>query len=246
MLILGASLIEKPTKGKALAVRKVQSAYLQIAEQLRDLILQGALQPGEQLPSEAQLSANFGVSRNTTREALRVLSSQGLVQTSRGITGGTFVVIPDVSFVQANIENGLGLMTAGEQISEAEILETRLALELPAARWAAERRTEQDLERIRLAARSVERGKVLSERTDHSVDFHQAVMEAAGNRLMAVIAPPVWRIFAHCAKSSPGRPHLWHDIDCDHAEILDHIEAREPDKAEDAMRVHLLRLRSID
>lgn len=238
--------MEKPGKAKALAVRKVQSAYLQIAEQLRDLILQGTLLPGEQLPSEAQLSANFGVSRNTTREALRVLSSQGLVQTSRGITGGTFVAIPDASFVQANIENGLGLMTAGEQISEEEILETRLALELPAARWAAERRTEEDLVRIRVAARSVERGKMLSERTDHSVDFHQAVMEAAGNRLMSVIAPPVWRIFAQCAKSSPGRPHLWHDIDCDHAEILGHIEAKEPDKAEDAMRVHLLRLRSPD
>lgn len=236
--------MDKPEKIRALPVRKVQSAYLQIAEQLRDLILQGSLLPGEQLPSEAQMSANFGVSRNTTREALRVLSSQGLIQTSRGITGGTFVAVPDAGFVQANIENGLGLLSSGEQISESEILETRLALELPAARWAAERRTDGDLQRIRIAARSVERGTVLEERTDNSVDFHQAVMEAAGNRLMSVLAPPVWRVFAHCAKSKPGRPHIWHDIDCDHAEILHHIEERNPDGAENAMKMHLLRLQS--
>ncbi|GHA35684.1 GntR family transcriptional regulator [Devosia pacifica] len=224
-------------------VRKVRPAYHQIADQIRDLIMGGGLQPGQQLPSEAQLSANFGVSRNTAREALRMLSSQGLIQTTRGTSGGTFVAIPDPIFVQNNIENGLGLMNGGDRLTAAEIYETRLVLEVPAARWAAERRTDEDLERIRIAAASVEGGRETDERTDHSVDFHHAVLEAAGNRLMSLIAPPVWRVFARCAKDSPGKPHLWHDIDCDHAEILEHIQCGDGEAAAMAMKVHLERLR---
>lgn len=235
--------ITKPRRLDSLPVKKLRPAYHQIADQIRDLIMRGGIQPGEQLPSEAQLSANFGVSRNTMREALRMLSSQGLVQTTRGTSGGTFVAIPDPILVQNNIENGLGLMSGGNQLTPQEIFETRLVLELPAARWAAERRSDADLERIRIAAASVERGKATEERTDNSVDFHHAVMEAAGNRLMSLIAPPVWRVFARCAKDAPGKPHLWHDIDCDHADILHHIEQRNPDAAGEAMRVHLVRLR---
>lgn len=233
----------KPKRIANLPVRKLRPAYQQIADQIRELIMRGGILPGEQLPSEAQLSANFGVSRNTTREALRMLSSQGLVQTSRGVSGGTFIAIPDLIFVQNNIENGLGLMSGGNQLTPQELFETRLVLEIPAARWAAERHTDDDLVRMRIAAASVERGQADAERAEHSVDFHQAVMEAAGNRLMSLIAPPVWRVFARCAHDTPRKPHLWQDIDNDHADIMHHIEQRAPEAAAEAMRIHLVRLR---
>jgi DNA-binding transcriptional MocR family regulator len=63
-------------RASALPVSKVRPAYQQIADQIRGLIIAGTLNPGEQLPSDEQLSGEFGVSRNTTREALRMLSSQ--------------------------------------------------------------------------------------------------------------------------------------------------------------------------
>ena len=234
----------QPTRRvKALPVSRVLPAYRQIADQVRNLIMDGTLRPGEQLPSESQLSANFGVSRNTTREALRMLTSQGLVSTSRGVAGGSFIAHPDPAVLQANIENGLGLMSGESMLSPQELFETRSVLEIPAARWAAERRTPEHLERIRLAAISVERGRVVAERADHSIDFHQAVMDAAGNRLMSLIAPPVWRVFARCAVVTGGQQHIWGDIDHDHADILHHIEHHEADAAAEAMRKHLIRLR---
>lgn len=233
----------KSPRSTSLPVIKVQPAYKQIADQLRDLIMLGRLKPGEQLPSETQLSANFGVSRNTTREALRILASQGLVETQRGVAGGSFVAHPDKVALQASIENGIGLLSGETPISQDELLEARLILELPAARRAAERRTEADLERIRVASISVERGRVVAERADHSVDFHQAVLDAAGNRLMSLIAPPVWRVFARCAVATGGNPDTWHDIDHDHCEILRCIECQDADGAEEAMRCHLERLR---
>lgn len=227
----------------ALPIRRIRPAYHQIAEQIRGLILSGTLQPGEQLPSEEQMSTRFGVSRNTTREALRMLTSQGLVRTSRGATGGTFVALPDSSILQAHIETGLGLMSGSNQLTREELFETRVILEIPAARLAAERRTEIDIERLRLAHRHVEAGKAVVERADGSVDFHQAVLDASGNRLLSMIAPPVWKALSHCAIERGGVRHIWHEIDADHAAILHHIEHGNADAAADAMHVHLVRLR---
>ena len=227
----------------ALPISRIRPAYHQIAEQIRSLILRGTLQPGEQLPSEEQMASRFGVSRNTTREALRMLTSQGLVRTSRGVSGGTFVALPDPSILQSHIETGLGLMSGSNQLSRDELFETRVILEIPAARLAAERRTESDIERLRAAHRHVEAGTAVTERADGSADFHQAVLDASGNRLLSMITPPVWRVLAHCAIERGGVRHIWHDIDADHAAILHHIEQGHADEAAEAMHVHLVRLR---
>jgi len=227
----------------SLPVTRIRPAYHQIAEQIRDLIIEGRLKPAQQLPSEEQLSADFGVSRNTIREALRTLSSQGLIATSRGVLGGSFVAMPDPFVVRHNLESGLGLLRASETISPQELFDTRALLELPATRWAAERRTDADLERMRDAARGVEAGRLTFERAERSGDFHQAVLDAAGNRLLSMIAPPVWRVFAVCAVHSGEGNEMWPDIDHDHAEVLRHIEHQDADAAEAAMRTHLERLR---
>jgi GntR family transcriptional regulator, transcriptional repressor for pyruvate dehydrogenase complex len=54
-------------------------AYLQVTAQIKEAILDGSLAPGEPLPTERDLSAQFGVSRTTVREALRALQAQGLI-----------------------------------------------------------------------------------------------------------------------------------------------------------------------
>ena len=71
-----------------LRVQRVRPAYRQVADELRTQILAGALPAGTRLPNEAELGRAFGVSRSTAREALRVLSSQHLVETHRGVQGG--------------------------------------------------------------------------------------------------------------------------------------------------------------
>src|SRR6266545_577875 len=69
--------------------------YLQVAEQLREAILAGRLAPGEELPTERELSHSFGVSRASVREALRALQAQGLV--TRGGAPGRAVVAGEVA-----------------------------------------------------------------------------------------------------------------------------------------------------
>ena len=232
-----------PARPKALPVARIRPAYVQIAGHIRDLIVRGVLVPGQRLPSEERLGENFGVSRNTVREALRSLASEGLLVTRRGVSGGTFVAQPDPFVLQSQMETGIGLLTGANGISSDEIFETRIILELPAARYAALRRTDEDVIRIREAARQVEVGGVALTRTTGSVDFHQAVLDAAGNRLLSTIAPPVWRAFASCALEQRAKTEIWKDIDHDHTEIATCIANHDPDGAEAAMRRHLEQLR---
>ena len=60
----------------AVRVERVRKAYEQVADQLRELILNGSITPGQRLPNEAALSVQFGVRRATVREALRVLTTR--------------------------------------------------------------------------------------------------------------------------------------------------------------------------
>ena len=74
---------------RAVPIARVRKAYEQVADQIRELIMTGAISPGQRLPNEAALTAQFGVSRATVREALRVLAAQNLIRTSKGSTGGS-------------------------------------------------------------------------------------------------------------------------------------------------------------
>ena len=68
-------------------VQRVRKAYEQVHEQLRDLIMKGDLARGQRLPNEATLAREFGVSRGTVREALRVLAAENLIRTRRAPAG---------------------------------------------------------------------------------------------------------------------------------------------------------------
>jgi GntR family transcriptional regulator, transcriptional repressor for pyruvate dehydrogenase complex len=134
------------------SIRHVKKAYEQVADQLRELIARGVLAPGERLPNETQLANQFGVSRATIREALRLLAAESLLRTSRGKGGGSFVNLPSIENISDFVGASISLLTDAETVSLEELLETRELLEVPAARLAAVRRTDHDLERLHALA----------------------------------------------------------------------------------------------
>src|SRR5437764_15085885 len=80
-------------------VKRVRKAYEQVYDQLRELIMRGELVRGQRLPGEAELAREFGVSRGTVREALRLLAAQDLIRTAKGAGGGSFVTLPTADHV---------------------------------------------------------------------------------------------------------------------------------------------------
>src|SRR5882762_9867406 len=90
-----------------LGVTRIRRASDQVSDQLRELILSGSLPPGTRLPSELALTKQFGVSRATIREALNALSAESLIQSKKGVKGGSFVTTPSAGHVTDTLSFGV-------------------------------------------------------------------------------------------------------------------------------------------
>lgn len=227
-----------------LTVSRIRPAYQQVADQLRELIVSGALSPGDQLPVEAELLSVFGVSRSTIREALRLLSSHNLIYTRRGVTGGTFVAETNPEIISDFLETSIGLLSGNRGITADELLEARDLLEVPAARLAALRRTEAHLSEMRIAIAEEQAETERGLRFEHHHRFHSVLLDAAGNRLVDLMTVPIFRVIrSRFLQDQPARS-FWKQVDDDHGDILRCIEAGNADGAADAMHAHLARLRT--
>lgn len=213
-------------------------AYQQLAEELRTRILSGELKPGDRLPVEPELSAEFGVSRSTVREALRVLSSQNLVATTRGVSGGSFVVTPHRDQISDYLATTVGLLTGTEELSIRQLLEVRCLLEVPAAGLAAERRTEQHL--TDLAATLLDPAEVSADELRQANDrFHTTLLAAAGNPLLEIVVRPVFWVINERFRREQAPTGAWESVEADHAEILERVRAGDAAGASAAARAHL-------
>lgn len=216
-------------------------AYRHIARRLRELILDGRLEPGERLPNEAELSASFAVSRSTIREALRELSSQNLLVTTRGVTGGSFVAHPEPEQISGSLEAGLGLLSMRREVSVDTLLEARELLEVPAARLAANRRSDEQLAQLH-AAVGEERAALRSDFEGHR-RFHAAVLDAAGNTLLEIMTQPLFSVLRTRFLRDEAPPKFWEQVAEDHGLILACIDAGDGEGAAQEMLHHLERLR---
>lgn len=225
--------------GDELGVRRIQPAYRQVSDQLRTKILSGELDAGSRLPNETQLSALFGVSRSTVREALRVLSSQNLVTTSRGVEGGTFVARPEPEHVADYLEASVGLLSTSEEVTVTELLEFRRILEVPAAELAAERASADDLEVLRDALRQEAEGRFGIANYEGHRAFHQTLLDACGNSLLEMVTRPIFRTLRTRFLRDQAAPAFWEEVHRAHEQIVKHIEQGDAEGAGKAMREHL-------
>jgi GntR family transcriptional regulator, transcriptional repressor for pyruvate dehydrogenase complex len=191
-----------------------------LADELRDDITSGRLQPGERLPPEPELCVRTGVSRSTVREALRLLSSQHLIVTTRGVTGGSFVAHPDAEQLSDGLATGFTLLTNTSGIGMADLLELRRALEVPAAGMAAARRTEEHLMEIRRALFDPLTANLDTMMLAHAA-FHLAVVKACGNPLFELVGRPLYHAAYGEAVTDRLPADYWQRIDADHRRVLD-------------------------
>jgi GntR family transcriptional regulator, transcriptional repressor for pyruvate dehydrogenase complex len=218
-------------------------AYQLLADDLREQITSGQLRPGERLPTEPELCLRSGVSRSTVREALRLLASQHLIVTTRGVTGGSYVAKPDVVTLAESLSRGVNLMVSATPVGIAELLEVRDLVEVPAAGLAARRHTDADLAALGKALFDPVRDdtpvKVAAQRA-----FHEALAAATGNPVYELLARPLYAVAnaSDIAERAPLR--LWRAIDADHRAIVRAVMAGDPVAAERAARVHLANLRA--
>jgi GntR family transcriptional repressor for pyruvate dehydrogenase complex len=205
-------------------------AYQMLADELRADITSGRLQPGERLPPEPELCVKTGVSRSTVREALRLLASQHLIVTTRGVTGGSFVAHPDAEQLGEGLSTGFTLLTNSAGIGLADLLELRRALEVPAAGLAAVRRTEEHLLEIRGALFDPLTDDLETMMLAHAA-FHLAVVKACGNPLFDLVGRPIYHASYGEAVTASLPADYWQRIDADHRRLLDSLSAGDAETA---------------
>jgi DNA-binding FadR family transcriptional regulator len=212
----------------------------QIAWQIRKYLEEQHLNPGDRLGTEQELADEFGVSRPTLREALRLLSASQLIRVGRGRAGGIFVARTPREGMSANLSESIALMLAADTISMDELLDARLSLEVPIAGRAAANATDDIVTRLEaavLAAESHEPGTEPFNQAD--TEFHQILAEAAGNVLLRGLTGWILEVL---------QPSLIVTISADvdaatildqHRAILRAVRRRQRGAAEKAMRAHI-------
>jgi DNA-binding FadR family transcriptional regulator len=209
----------------------------EVIEQIQTAVLDGGLNPGDRLPSERDLATQFGVSRVTIRDALRALEARGLIVVKIGGGGGPSVASPNVEMISEALGYHLRLAGTGFR----DLAEVRLALETTAARCAAERRTEADLELMRTALEAGNsKAKAGQVTAASSVSFHQALVGAAHNDalLAMVIATQALTQDAlqRVHEKLTDTPAIARRV---HRELYDAVLAQDGDRAVRLMREHL-------
>jgi GntR family transcriptional repressor for pyruvate dehydrogenase complex len=217
-------------------------AYQLVAEDLRSRIVTGELAPGARLV-EQELGDRYGVSRSTVREALRMLGSQGLVTTSRGMNGGTFVRQPEAASLSATLSSGLHLLYVTDAISMGELLEARELIEAPAAALAAERRSPAALDA--LGATLVDPLGTESSSFEHNREFHAVLMDATENRLLRLMTRPVFSVLQARLVRGKAPRRFWTEVHAAHLAILGAVEEGDGERAERLMRLHLQAIRPV-
>ena len=209
-----------------------------VVENITGSIQQGALKPGDKLPTESAIMEQHGVSRTVVREAISHLQAAGWVQTRHGI--GTFVIERANPGLAINAESIVTVMDV------LAMLELRISMEAEAAWLAAARRTETQVAELAkvLGAmqRSVARG---SPAVDADLQFHLLIAQATGNRYFVEILSQLGNTII--PRSRVNMPQLGHDdpaaylerVNREHEDIFNAILRKDPEAARAAMRTHL-------
>ena len=153
--------------------------YEMIIDSIRTMMMNGELTIGGKLPSERELAEMFNVSRVPVREALKVLEFMGVVQNIRG--EGMYIKNLDISNLIDKLD--FAIETTGDTIDE--LFELRETLETTAAKLAAQRRTEKDIQKMQAAIDDMEHKIIRGvEVYESSYLFHNAVIKAAKNKVL--------------------------------------------------------------
>jgi GntR family transcriptional repressor for pyruvate dehydrogenase complex len=205
-----------------------------VADQVIGLIENGHLEPGARLPGERKLCETCGVGRSALREALRILEQRGLIEVRQG--RGMFVAGRGLPAVLATISEQL----QREELTFAEVLESRRHLETHIVGLAAQRRTDEDLQAM-LATQMAMQAAIEDAKAFLELDlrFHGEVARASGNRLNELWLQPIMQVLITTRRSIVAlRPVRKRVLDC-HAAIFGAIQEGHAEHAQEALHQHL-------
>jgi GntR family transcriptional regulator, transcriptional repressor for pyruvate dehydrogenase complex len=216
-----------------------RKTYALVAERLVEMIGEGALRPGDPLPTERELTDGFQVGRSSVREALRMLESQGVI---RGANAGAFVVAEAMNPLNSSLRL---LFALDERAGLHDLFELRRILECEAAALAAERHKDEHLHEMDASIEEMA-GGLGDARGDRFIDadlrFHLALAGATGNRLVLHSMHAVRDVLRRALMTVYTIPQSPESAVGEHRAIREAVAAGDAERARREMAGHLARV----
>jgi len=208
----------------------------QVALQLAAEVAAKRWQPGDKLPSEAELCRAFNVGRSTLREALKSLAFVGIIRMRAG--GGSYVAERPSKYADRSLL-ARGILSSEKDV--ADLAETRLVLETELTSLCARRATRRDLAKLEdlaskmKVAKDRDRGKF----QQFDLEFHLSIAASSKNEVLADLLGHIRGALQELIRKSLLLPNGM-DLACkQHDKILAALKRRNPGGARAAMRAHL-------
>jgi GntR family transcriptional regulator, transcriptional repressor for pyruvate dehydrogenase complex len=209
--------------------------YQDVREHIQDLIRKGDLRVGDKLPPERKLAETFDVSRNSVREAIRVLTENNIVQSRQG--DGTYVCAADDGSLMNSFARALG----NKRRRVREIFEFRRILEPQIAFLAASNITRNEIDRLKVLTFDQER-RIVSGEEDSDLDaaFHLSLARATRNSVIVQVLRSLNDVLSETRSDGLQSEERRTASLRTHILIVDALEKRDPEATKQAMKAHLL------
>ena len=213
-------------------------AWESVLARIEERLVDGRLRPGDHLPPERALAAEFGVARSSVREAVRVLEAMGLIrtQTGSGPSSGAIIVARPLGGMQALMR----LQVAASGFPVADVVSTRLLLESSVAGELAERGSADLADALQLLDAMDDPALTAQEFLALDAQFHLALAEAAGNTVVATMMAGLRSSIESYVLAGAERIPDWEAmaarLRAEHRGVIDAIDAG--DAAAARTRVH--------
>ena len=206
----------------------------QTADKIYEMIVKKhSYQPGEKLPNELILSEKLGISRTTLREAIRMLTLQGVLEVHRG--KGTFVTTEEKIIGNFGFDNFDRI-----RIKLKDLYEMRLLFEPRVAALACRRATKEEIEAIchqgNVVAQLITQGK---DRIEADQEFHRLIIAAAHDDFLNHLLPLINRAVSESIFIDSSKGLLEQNTVQDHALIMEFLQKRDEQGTKNAMEIHI-------
>ena len=215
--------------------------YESVIEQIMELIKNNELKPGDKFPPERELAEKLSISRNSLREAFRVLESRGLIKSKPG--GGRYI-----REIRKNGHNSTeNIILSLEKSSILELLEAREMFEVKIAKIAAQKATPEDIELIEKALNKIneEEGLKDDKKMESDTEFHLAIASASHNFVFVNIIKLHLDLLKETREKTWKIPGRREEQQEEHQTIFQAIKEHDSKKAGEAILKHLKNVREV-
>jgi GntR family transcriptional repressor for pyruvate dehydrogenase complex len=208
----------------------------EVVAKIKSLIVSGDLKEGDRIPSERELCEQFGVSRASVREGLKILSLQGLLSRTNA---GTVITTNFASI----LEETLALNILLNDYSYVDVMEARLFLESTMVHLAASRIETQDIsimsQQLELMAKAEREGNN-DDFVVADIAFHQQIAKASRSQVLASLYNAIITLVFRAQKSVREDNSVMKVSIKFHGKILEALKNKNSEQAENEMKMHLL------